>query len=68
MAGALGVQLGGPAAYAGIIVQKPVIGDRRRPLEAQDILRANRLFLASVVLAAVLAIAGRLAITLFLPW
>lgn len=68
MAGALGVQLGGPAAYASILVTKPVIGDRGRPLEAQDILRANRLFLVSVVLAAVLAIAGRLAITLFLPW
>jgi adenosylcobinamide-phosphate synthase len=67
MAGALGVQLGGPAAYAGIIVQKPAIGDRVRPLEARDILRANRLFLVSVGLAAVLAIASRLAITLFLP-
>lgn len=68
MAGALGVQLGGPAAYSGILVTKPTIGDRGRPLEAQDILRANRLFLVSVVLAAVLAIAVRLAITLFLPW
>jgi adenosylcobinamide-phosphate synthase len=29
MAGALGVRLGGPSTYGGVLVQKPFIGDDR---------------------------------------
>lgn len=39
MAGALGVQLAGPASYFGKRVEKPTIGDALRPVEPTDILR-----------------------------
>ena len=42
-AGALGVQLAGPAYYFGEYYPKPTIGDALRPIEPQDILRANRM-------------------------
>lgn len=40
-AGALGLQLAGDASYFGKIVKKPFIGDALRPIEAEDIRRAN---------------------------
>ena len=43
MAGALGVQLAGPASYFGKRVEKPTIGDALRPVEPADILRANHM-------------------------
>ena len=43
MAGALGIQLAGPACYFGKPVDKPTIGDALRPVEPEDILRANRM-------------------------
>lgn len=43
MAGALGVQLAGDAWYFGRRYEKPTIGDDVRPVEAEDIVRANRL-------------------------
>lgn len=46
MAGALGVELAGPADYFGKRCEKPTIGDRRRPIEPEDILRANRMLYA----------------------
>lgn len=42
-AGALGIQLAGDAVYFGKTVKKPYIGDADRPVEYQDIIRANRL-------------------------
>ena len=42
-AGALGVQLGGGNYYFGEYVEKPTIGDDVRPIEAEDIPRANKL-------------------------
>ena len=55
MAGALGVQLAGPADYFGVRYEKPTIGDARRPVEPKDILRANRmLYVGSVLCLAVL--------------
>ena len=42
-AGALGIRLAGDARYFGKIVKKPYIGDPLRPVEAEDIRRANRL-------------------------
>ena len=50
-AGALGVQLAGPAWYFGEYYPKPTIGDARRPVEPQDILRANRMLYAASLLA-----------------
>lgn len=46
-AGALGVQLAGPASYFGQVVEKPYIGDSLRSIEAKDIERACKvLYLA----------------------
>ena len=42
-AGALGVQLAGPAYYFGEYYPKPTIGDQLRPIEPEDILRADRM-------------------------
>ncbi len=50
-AGALGVQLAGPAYYFGEYYPKPTIGDPLRPIEPEDILRANRMMYAASVLA-----------------
>ncbi len=50
-AGALGVQLAGDASYFGVLVRKPTIGDPLRPVEAQDIRRANRLMLTTALLS-----------------
>ena len=58
-AGALGVQLGGGHYYFGEYVEKPTIGDDTRPIEADDILRANHLmYAASVVTLGCVAVAG----------
>lgn len=42
-AGSLGVRLAGNASYFGRMVEKPTIGDDMRPVEYEDIRRANRL-------------------------
>lgn len=46
-AGALHVQLGGDNVYFGQTVHKPTIGDDDRPIEPEDIRRANRLLFAT---------------------
>jgi len=65
-AGALDIYLGGPSYYFGRLVKKPYIGDNLRPVEAEDILRANRmmyvagflyLFLASMLCTLVFIVA-----------
>lgn len=53
-AGALRVQLAGDAYYFGILQEKPTIGDDLRPVEAEDIKRANRLLYMTAALALVL--------------
>lgn len=57
-AGALGVQLAGDAWYFGKLCKKPTIGDAGRPVEMEDIRRANRLMYASAYLAVLPAIVG----------
>ena len=59
-AGALGVQLAGPAYYFGEYYDKPTIGDALRPVEPKDILRADRMMYAESLLALVLGVALRL--------
>lgn len=51
MAGALGLRLAGDAVYFGTLVHKPFIGEATRPIEREDVARANRLMLAAAVLA-----------------
>ncbi|MDE7243390.1 MAG: adenosylcobinamide-phosphate synthase CbiB [Oscillospiraceae bacterium] len=65
-AGALGVQLAGPASYFGTVHPKPTIGDPLRRVEPEDILRANRMLYASGVLALALGISIRTAVCLWL--
>lgn len=60
MAGALGVQLAGDAWYFGTLYKKPFIGDSRRPVEAEDIVRANRLAYVTDFLSVCLFLALRL--------
>jgi adenosylcobinamide-phosphate synthase len=50
-AGALGVQLAGPAFYFGQRYDKPTIGDPLRPIQPEDILRVNRMLYAAALLA-----------------
>ncbi len=47
MAGALSIQLAGPASYHGIVEDKKFIGDALRTIEIDDIKRANRLLYVS---------------------
>ena len=63
-AGALGVQLAGPAYYFGEYYDKPTIGDPLRQIEPRDILRANRMMYAESLLALVLGLAVRLMLVL----
>ena len=56
-AGALGVQLAGPAYYFGEYYAKPTIGDAKRPIEPEDIRRANRMMYAESLLALALGVA-----------
>ena len=56
-AGALDVALAGDAWYFGKLVEKPTIGDALRPVEAADIVRANRLLYATASLSLVLCLA-----------
>ena len=61
MAGALMVQLAGPAWYFGEYYDKPTIGDPLRPVEPRDILRANRMlywggFLSLILLCGIRAL------------
>ncbi len=58
-AGALGVQLAGPAYYFGEYYAKPTIGDPLRPIEPEDIRRANRMMYAESVLALAVGLAVR---------
>ena len=50
-AGALHIQLAGPASYFGKVVDKPTIGDPDRPVEPSDIGRANKMLYGAAGLA-----------------
>ena len=64
MAGALGVELAGDAWYFGELHHKPTLGDDSRPVEPEDIRRANRLMYWTSGAFALLAALGTLAVTL----
>ena len=61
-AGALGVQLAGPATYFGEYYDKPTIGDAACAIEPKDILRANRMMRVASVLGLIAATGIRLMI------
>lgn len=50
-AGALHIQLAGNAYYFGKLHEKPTLGDADRPVEYEDIRRANRLLYGTAILA-----------------
>ncbi|MBR5337070.1 MAG: cobalamin biosynthesis protein CobD [Lachnospiraceae bacterium] len=54
MAGALDVQLAGPAYYFGVLHEKKTIGDDIRPIEREDIPRANDLMCMTSLVGIVL--------------
>ena len=51
VAGGLGIQLGGPDYYKGILVQKSFIGDRLRDIEIEDIGRSHRIMFVTSLLS-----------------
>ena len=65
-AGALGIQLAGPAWYFGMLHEKPTIGDGCRPVEPEDILRANRALYAASILALLLCLGVRALVVILL--
>lgn len=58
-AGALGIRLAGDAYYFGELHKKEYIGDNSRSVEAEDIVRANRLMYLTTVIFAAASIAVR---------
>ncbi len=60
MAGALGIQLGGPSIYSGRVVVKPAIGDDLHQPEPTHIDKANLLLITTTALVAVVFIGVRI--------
>ncbi|GHV77003.1 cobalamin biosynthesis protein CobD [Spirochaetia bacterium] len=58
-AGALGIRLAGPSYYEGRLEDKPYIGDDLRPIEDEDIVRANRLLYGTAILLFIFAMGVR---------
>lgn len=67
-AGALGVQLAGPAWYFGEYYDKLTIGDDTRPVEPADILRADRMLYLAGFLALGLGLGLRFGLAALLRW
>ena len=63
-AGALDIRLAGPVSYFGKMRDKPYIGDDARPIQADDIPKANMLMHSASVLVLTLAILFRLGVLL----
>lgn len=62
MAGALGVRLAGDAVYKGVLHKKDNIGDELRKIEAEDIVRANKIMYLTSLLCFAFALLLRLLI------
>ena len=56
VAGALGIQLGGPSRYCGERVEKPLLGDARHPLGPEHITQSLRLLDRASVVALVVCV------------
>lgn len=63
-AGALGLRLGGPSTYGGVMVEKPYIGDDARPVKTEDISHALILmYLTETICTAVIFTIMKLILT-----
>jgi adenosylcobinamide-phosphate synthase len=62
MAGALGIRLGGPSTYAGVVNLKSFIGDARNVLDKKSIEKSIWLMYCATLLAVVAAALGAAAI------
>ena len=60
VAGALGLRLAGPAYYFGKLLDKPYIGDDLRPIEPEDIRRAQKMMFVAAGVMLVIALAALL--------
>lgn len=54
VAGALGIQLGGTNIYFGKAVYKPTIGDKKREIEIEDIVRTNKIMYSSSIISVII--------------
>ncbi len=61
-AGALGIQLGGPSTYGGVLSEKPLLGEPKEHMTAEKIKEALRLAYFTSFLALALGVAVRIAI------
>ncbi len=59
VAGALGVELGGPQYYQGRMVEKPAIGEAHREIEPEDILKSHQILFVTAFLALILFLSIR---------
>lgn len=66
VAASLGIRLGGPSSYAGVVFSKPYIGDENAPLHKRHILYAVRLMYGAAVLGTLFAAIIALLISFFL--
>lgn len=64
-AGALSIELAGDASYFGEIHHKPTLGDPIRPIESEDIIRANRLMLGTAIICEFLCLTVMALILIF---
>ena len=64
-AGALHIELAGPASYFGKVLEKPTIGDSDRPIEPVDVRRTSKLMYGASVLLLVLSEAVLLPLAFF---
>lgn len=62
-AGSLGIQLSGDAVYFGRMLKKPLIGDAKREVEYEDIVRAGKLLYRTAILCESICL-----ILLFICW
>ena len=61
-AGALQIQLAGDAWYFGELCEKPTIGDAIRPVEKEDIIRANKLMMGTTLVGSIIFLIMRLVV------
>ena len=54
VSGALGIQLGGTNVYFGQEVYKPTIGDKKREIEIEDIVRTNKIMYSSSIISIII--------------